>query len=932
MDRMREITDAIFAASLLCQTKAYLLHAREAGYPDELSCLERDLSAKYRRHAQEILQTNIPEHNQHKGMPPDPLLTTNRYFLILNPYLCSKDIVSQPDALVRISKATGLGAYTPVRYLRNEKIADIDRLILAFDAIVLSNGHKIATHMGRIIHGPQYTSSTVSLSKWLPKAQSQLNGLTVKIDNQEPPPPVLNKHCPACEFRDRCRGIATNQDDLSLLGNMRPKDRLELFNKGIFTVTQLSYTYRARRRRRKTNRTASTKHDPALKALAIRKGIAHVLGEPEFTISRPRAVYIDVEGVPGSDFYYLVGIRLDNGDKAIQHTFWADTPNDEGELWASIVGLLKSIDNPQIVHYGSYETHYFRRMKERYSLHDATLERILCSAVNLLAITYAHVYFPTYTNGLKDIARHLGFEWSDKNASGRSALSWRLKWEETQDPSLKARLLAYNTEDCKALEIAATAIAKICVGRSLDSPNTFIDVKSLETDRPLRFGPLQYAVPAYKQINEAAYWNYQRSKIYIRSSERLKSIARLERRTPKQPPINKTIQPVLNRPAVCPKCSLGKMYRNGIYSHLIHDVRFVKGGARRWVVRQRFYRYHCRKCKTGHNALPRQKRTGAGLRAYVVFSVIELRIAQRAVARMMGTLFGFHMTPTAVNSIKIDATQHYQETYRSILRQIVGGPLVHADETQVTVKGRTHYVWVFTNLEQVAYVYSESREASTVREVLAKFKGILVSDFYSAYDSVDCVQQKCLIHLLRDINEDLLKAPFNDEMAQLATAFGCLMQPIIQTIDRFGLKARHLRKHRGAVNGFYKMLAGREYETEVAAAYKKRFEKNRSKLFTFLDFDDVPWNNNNAEHAIKAFARLRNVMGAMTTPKGIQEYLVLLSIAETCKYRGASFFEFLRSGHVDLEAFERGKSRARAREATRMQRGSHAVTGTPHQW
>ena len=148
-------------------------------------------------------------------------------------------------------------------------------------------------------------------------------------------------------------------------------------------------------------------------------------------------------------------------------------------------------------------------------------------------------------------------------------------------------------------------------------------------------------------------------------------------------------------------------------------------------------------------------------------------------------------------------------------------------------------------------------------------------------------------------------------MSQLAAAFGRLLQPIIQSIDRFGLKTRHLRKHRGAVNGFYRMLSGREYETEVAAAYKKRFEKNRNKLFTFLDFDDVPWNDNNTEHAIKAFARLRNVMGAMTTPKGIQEYLVLLSIAETCKYRGVSFFDFLRSGHVDVEAFERGKGRVR---------------------
>jgi len=33
--------------------------------------------------------------------------------------------------------------------------------------------------------------------------------------------------------------------------------------------------------------------------------------------------------------------------------------------------------------------------------------------------------------------------------------------------------------------------------------------------------------------------------------------------------------------------------------------------------------------------------------------------------------------------------------------------------------------------------------------------------------------------------------------------------------------------------------------------------KYGSRLFTFLDYDGVPWNNNNAEHAIKGFGEDR---------------------------------------------------------------------------
>src|SRR5712692_7953426 len=179
-------------------------------------------------------------------------------------------------------------------------------------------------------------------------------------------------------------------------------------------------------------------------------------------------------------------------------------------------------------------------------------------------------------------------------------------------------------------------------------------------------------------------------------------------------------------------------------------------------------------------------------------------------------------------------------------------------------------VWVFTNLEDVAFVYSETREATTPQKVLSNFTGVLISDFYAAYDSIQCAQQKCLIHLMRDLNEDLSKQPFNEEMKELAQEFANMVKPMIDSVDRFGLKAYHLRKHKTSVDRFYEVLSRRDYQTEVAANYKKRFERNSGKLFTFLDHDGVPWNNNNAEHAIKAFARLRRSIGGKSSAKGIR--------------------------------------------------------------
>ena len=78
-------------------------------------------------------------------------------------------------------------------------------------------------------------------------------------------------------------------------------------------------------------------------------------------------------------------------------------------------------------------------------------------------------------------------------------------------------------------------------------------------------------------------------------------------------------------------------------------------------------------------------------------------------------------------------------------------------------------------------------------------------------------------------------------------------------------------------------------------------------MFTFLSFDGVPWNNNNAEHAVKAFANLRQVIDGPTSESGLRDYLVLLSLCETCKYKNVDFLGFLRSGAKNVDDFANGR-------------------------
>ena len=93
------------------------------------------------------------------------------------------------------------------------------------------------------------------------------------------------------------------------------------------------------------------------------------------------------------------------------------------------------------------------------------------------------------------------------------------------------------------------------------------------------------------------------------------------------------------------------------------------------------------------------------------------------------------------------------------------------------------------------------------------------------------------------------------------------------------------------------------FESEYALSYQKRFIKYRDKLFCFLNCDNIPWNNNNAEHSIKPFAKWRKKISKNLTKQNIENHLTLLSILQTCKYRGINFCEFFKSGETSIKKF-----------------------------
>ena len=242
----------------------------------------------------------------------------------------------------------------------------------------------------------------------------------------------------------------------------------------------------------------------------------------------------------------------------------------------------------------------------------------------------------------------------------------------------------------------------------------------------------------------------------------------------------------------------------------------------------------------------------------------------------------------------------YDSLHEELKQHILKSPVLCIDEGDVTLRKTKGYVWVFTTHDAVWYLYKDTRSGEFLKELLAGYSGVLVSDFYNAYDGINCPQQKCLLHLLRDVNDDLKKNPYDEEFKSIASQFGVVLRRIIDTIDKYGLKRWHLHKHKREAEAFLSGVDARTFSSELALTYQKRLKKVGSKLFTFLDHDGVPWNNNGAEHAVKSFMKFKRTSDGLFSERSLTEALVMLSILETCKLNGVKRLRFLLSGKTDL--------------------------------
>ena len=368
--------------------------------------------------------------------------------------------------------------YEPRIFTGTYSVTKEQKLNLLFIGYLLQKILKTPINKGKIItiYNRYHSVKLENNSKFIEPLINPLKEW-VKTSPSEPPPVILNKHCPYCQFQVSCRNKAEQDDDLSLLASMTAKSWHKYHRRGIFTIQQLSYLYRPKRQSKNKKKTVS-RHKPELQALSIRTGKIYLQDIP-ILVRQKVEIFLDIEGIPDQNFYYLIGLLILVRGQVSCFSFWADDLKEEEKIWFQLLEKINLYPESPIYHYGSYEPKALKKLAKRYSEeeHYNIIEKRL---INVNHYIYGKIYFPVYSNSLKELGKYLGASWSDNLSSGLQSLVYRYRWEEHKNTKIQRILITYNREDCKALKVLTDFISSL---QDIANTNDNIDF----VDQPKQF-------------------------------------------------------------------------------------------------------------------------------------------------------------------------------------------------------------------------------------------------------------------------------------------------------------------------------------------------------------------------------------------------------------------------------------------------------------
>lgn len=289
-----------------------------------------------------------------------------------------------------------------------------------------------------------------------------------------------------------------------------------------------------------------------------------------------------------------------------------------------------------------------------------------------------------------------------------------------------------------------------------------------------------------------------------------------------------------------------------------------------------------------------QQRLGVNLVSLIVTLREEGRLPIRTIQWYLATFHELELSVGAIVDLLHRVARRSQPVVEGIKQEVRESPAVCGDETGWRQNGQNGYVWTFSTPRQ-RFFLRRGRNKEVVDEVLGEdFGGVLVSDFYAAYDHYPGLHQRCWPHLLRDIHS--LKATYPDD-ASLA-GWAKAVQDLYAEAKAF--QSTDARARRRAQKGFERSLLELAWPymddpLAVQARLCRRIRRHVKQMFVFVGELGVPADNNLAERSLRHLVTSRKISGGTRSDAGTDSKMTLASLFGTWRAQGLNPFRQCRA-------------------------------------
>ena len=341
----------------------------------------------------------------------------------------------------------------------------------------------------------------------------------------------------------------------------------------------------------------------------------------------------------------------------------------------------------------------------------------------------------------------------------------------------------------------------------------------------------------------------------------------------------------------CPECGSRDLTEcKNTHEHIQEDIILPKVE----VTLYRKHRYYCKCCKKvltpeGSDEIP-GSRIGPRVKSFAAFLRYAIKISENDVTALFEKAFNLKISASSIAGFMDQLKREALPIYNNLLSELKKSSFIHADETGWSIDGVGHWLWKLSNKKICVSHIDKGRGQAVVEKLLgAKYLGVLISDFLSAYNKIKAkAKQRCLVHILRDLGKVMEYWHDDMEVMRYCERLKKIFEDAITLHNEYKKKRRDkaYRKLRESLTQSLKDFSFPNPNKRILKRFAKRLKRHEDEMLTFLYERGVDYHNNHAEQQIRPDVIFRKITYGNRSIAGAENHSVIMSILQTAKLNG----------------------------------------------